>query len=282
MSGSPAASTLTTQLPPLDGSAVRIGLPVPLGQHAVQTSRDMAAARARTDFDPRKIHDVLRDGRLTLEDRQGVLQVVHADPLLKDWKKRALHVSREQLMALTHLGCRRLVQLSYQHGWDVYQLFEAMGAINVASPLTLHWLAFVPVIMGQGNAEQIDRWGDKAMSHQILGCYLQTELGHGTNVQALETTATFHPETDHFDLHCPTMTSTKWWAGGAGVTATHAVVQAQVHIRGRSYGPHLFFVALRNVHTGQLLPGIHAGDIGPKVLGALGGLDNGTWYCNMN
>jgi hypothetical protein len=30
--------------------------------------------------------------------------------------------------------------------------------------------------------------------------------GHGSNVQGLETTATFVPETDEFELHTPTLT----------------------------------------------------------------------------
>lgn len=43
----------------------------------------------------------------------------------------------------------------------------------------------------------------------IIGCYAQTELGHGSNVQGLETTATFDPATDEFVMHSPTVTSTK-------------------------------------------------------------------------
>jgi hypothetical protein len=44
---------------------------------------------------------------------------------------------------------------------------------------------------------------------QIIGCYAQTELGHGSNVQGLETTATFDPKTDEFIIHSPTLTSSK-------------------------------------------------------------------------
>jgi acyl-CoA oxidase len=113
------------------------------------------------------------------------------------------------------------------------------------------------------------------MNHNILGCYLQTELGHGTNVQALETTAIYEPETDTFDLHSPTLSSTKWWAGGSGTTATHGIVQAQLIIAGKRYGPHLFFTPLRSLKDGKLFDGIVAGDIGPKTYDAFAGLDNG-------
>lgn len=42
----------------------------------------------------------------------------------------------------------------------------------------------------------------------------QTELGHGTFVRGLETTATYDPKTKEFVLHSPTLTSYKWWPGG--------------------------------------------------------------------
>lgn len=44
--------------------------------------------------------------------------------------------------------------------------------------------------------------------------YSQTELGHGTFIRGLETTATYDPETKEFILNSPTLTSYKWWPGG--------------------------------------------------------------------
>lgn len=43
-------------------------------------------------------------------------------------------------------------------------------------------------------------------------------------------------------MHSPTLTSTKWWPGGMGKTATHAVVMARLILKGRDHGPHAFIV----------------------------------------
>jgi len=68
---------------------------------------------------------------------------------------------------------------------------------------------FVPAIKGLGTDEQQKKWLTLAYRMQIIGCYAQTELGHGSNVQGLETTATFDPKTDEFVIHSPTLTSSK-------------------------------------------------------------------------
>jgi hypothetical protein len=79
-------------------------------------------------------------------------------------------------------------------------------------------------------------------------CYLQTELGHGTNVSRLETTSTYIPETQEFEINSPSLTSTKWWIGALGKSATHGAVQAKLILpNGKDMGPHLFLVQLRSL-----------------------------------
>ena len=59
-----------------------------------------------------------------------------------------------------------------------------------------------------------------------MGCYAQTEMGHGTNVAGLETTATFDSSTDEFVIHTPSLSATKWWPGDLALFSTHAIVFA--------------------------------------------------------
>ena len=81
----------------------------------------------------------------------------------------------------------------------------------------------------------------------------------------------------------------KWWIGGLGRTADHAVVMAQLHTPdGKNgalvkRGPFPFVVPLRDVKTRELLPGRTIMDIGPKA--GYPATDNGallvsllTWF----
>ncbi|KAM7259932.1 hypothetical protein ACFE04_015673 [Oxalis oulophora] len=141
----------------------------------------------------------------------------------------------------------------------------------------LHWGMFVPVIKGQGTEEQQKKWLPLAYKMQIIGCYAQTELGHGSNVQGLETTATFDPQTDEFIIHSPTLTSSKWWPGGLGKVSTHAVVFARLITDGQDYGVHGFIVQLRSLDDHLPLPGVTVGDIGTKFgNGGYNTMDNGV------
>ncbi|KAG5564809.1 hypothetical protein RHGRI_000870 [Rhododendron griersonianum] len=141
----------------------------------------------------------------------------------------------------------------------------------------VHWGMFIPAIKGQGTEEQQQKWLPLAYKMQIIGCYAQTELGHGSNVQGLETTATFDPQTDEFIIHSPTLTSSKWWPGGLGKVATHAIAYALLIVGGREQGVHGFIVQLRSLEDHSPLPGMTVGDIGMKFgNGAYNAMDNGV------
>lgn len=145
----------------------------------------------------------------------------------------------------------------------------------------LHWGMFVPAIKGQGTEEQQEKWLPLAQKMQIIGCYAQTELGHGSNIQGLETTATFDSKTDEFVIHSPTLTSSKWWPGGLGKVSTHAVVYARLITDGQDHGVHGFIVQLRSLEDHLPLPGITVGDIGTKFgNGGYNTMDNGVLRFN--
>ncbi|KAL1492606.1 hypothetical protein ABEB36_010843 [Hypothenemus hampei] len=133
------------------------------------------------------------------------------------------------------------------------------------NPLTLHYVMFIPTIMGQGTFEQQAEWVQRAWQCDIIGTYAQTELGHGTFIRGLETTAIYDSKTEEFVLNSPTLTSYKWWPGGLGHSANYAVVVAQLYTNGKCHGIHPFIVQLRDDETHQPLPGIKIGEIGCKL-----------------
>ena len=85
-------------------------------------------------------------------------------------------------------------------------------------------------------------WLPKTLNHDIIGTYAQTELGHGSDVSRLETTATFDMKTDEFVMNSPTITSTKWWPGDMGLYCTHIICFARCIIDENDYGVMPFVV----------------------------------------
>ncbi|GAW04591.1 acyl- oxidase [Lentinula edodes] len=219
---------------------------------SAQTRLDMIKARKETSIDVVNVRQFIYNGREEWRRKEKLVEIVSKDPVF-DKSKREWMTRTEKYTRGHH---------------DRY--------ITIGRFLTNLPPSFEPVFLLQASQELLDKYGGVIASRGIFGCYLQTELGHGSNVAALETTASYIPQTKEFEIHSPTLTSSKWWIGALGKTATHGVVQAQLILPGGlNMGPHLFFVQLRSLDTHELLPGIIAGDIGPKSFHGFAATDNG-------
>ncbi len=110
----------------------------------------------------------------------------------------------------------------------------------------------------------------------LPGCFAMTEIGHGSNVRDIETTAVYDPTTQTFDLHSPTFAAGKNYIGNAGVHGKIATVFAQLQTGGESQGVHAFVVPIRD-DAGYPLPGVRLEDNGQKL--GMNGVDNGRiWF----
>lgn len=138
------------------------------------------------------------------------------------------------------------------------QVALATGALNNSHSI------FIGTVIGQGNDEQVNYWLPKILNFEITGSYAQTELGHGSNVRGLQTTAEYDSKTEQFVLNTPTLTSIKWWPGCLGKVATHCVLYAQLIIDGVEKGLSVFMIQIRDENH-LPLPGIKLGDLGNKV-----------------
>lgn len=110
-------------------------------------------------------------------------------------------------------------------------------------------------------------------SLRLLGGFAMTELGHGSDVSGLETTITYLPDTDEFEVHTPGPSATKAYIGNAAQDGTMMAVFGQLLVNGEGHGVHVVLVPVRDDH-GRTLPGVTLGDHGGK--GGLIGVDNGT------
>lgn len=110
---------------------------------------------------------------------------------------------------------------------------------------------FQPNIVSLCDEEQQARWLPLCRDWRMIGCYAQTELGHGSNIRALETTATFLPESKGGDkggswiINSPTLTSGKFWPGTLGRTANVRIVPELFRCDNFELYLRLWFVCLR-------------------------------------
>lgn len=108
------------------------------------------------------------------------------------------------------------------------------------------------------------------------GGFAMTELGHGSNVRDITTTATYDVATDEFVLHSPLPSSGKTYIGNAAQHAQNVTTFAQLVIGEKRHGVHAFVTPIRDTE-GNVLAGVTIEDNGLKE--GLNGVDNGKiWF----
>ncbi|MDX1881926.1 acyl-CoA dehydrogenase [Mycolicibacterium sp. 120270] len=149
----------------------------------------------------------------------------------------------------------------------------AMSDLSLMVKAGVQWGLFGGAIENLGTERHHKAYVKKIIDLELLGCFAMTETGHGSDVQALETTATYDPATQEFIIDSPTRTARKDYIGGAAETARVAAVFAQlITPDGVGHGVHCFIVPIRD-DEGNDLPGVTTSDCHYK--GGLPGVDNG-------
>ncbi|MGH3348681.1 MAG: acyl-CoA dehydrogenase family protein [Nocardioides sp.] len=147
----------------------------------------------------------------------------------------------------------------------------AFGDLSVLVKVGVQFGLFGGAILQLGTRPHHDAYLRDLISGRTMGCFAMTEVGHGSNVQALGTTATYDPDSQEFVLTTPDASSRKDWIGNAARHAELAVVFTQLEVGGTGHGVHALLVPLRR--GGEVLPGITIEDDGLKM--GLNGVDNG-------
>ncbi|WP_312678008.1 acyl-CoA dehydrogenase [Microbacterium sp.] len=139
----------------------------------------------------------------------------------------------------------------------------------------VQWGLFGSAIHQLGTKRHHDAWLRDVIELELPGAFAMTETGHGSDVAAIGTTATYDPETEEFVIHTPFRGAWKDYLGNAALHGKAATVFAQLITGGVNYGVHCFFVPIRD-DEGNFLPGVGGEDDGVK--GGLNGIDNGRLH----
>jgi len=150
------------------------------------------------------------------------------------------------------------------------ELVAADPSLQIKSGV--QWGLFGSAVLQLGTEQHHEKWLPGIMDLSIPGAFAMTEIGHGSDVAAVGTTATYDPDTEEFVINTPFRAATKEYLGNAALHGVAATVFAQLITNGVNHGVHCFYVPLRD-ENGQDLPGIGREDDGLK--GGLNGIDNG-------
>ncbi len=235
---------------------------------------DVAALSALLDG---KYAEVRRLVRKNLTEHAGVLE--DAEEMSRpEFRRRVLDVVLDMARTgQTALGFPAEYGGAADIGASV-AAFEtlALGDLSVLTKVGVQFGLFGGAILQLGTKAHHDAYLEDLVAGRLLGCFAMTETGHGSNVQALRTTATFDPETDEFVVVTPDDDARKDYIGNAALHARLAVVFAQLVVGGEARGVHALVVPLRDTR-GETLPGVRIEDCGPKI--GLNGVDNGRiWF----
>ena len=151
----------------------------------------------------------------------------------------------------------------------------AYGDLSVLVKIGVQFGLFGGAVQNLGTKHHHDAYLADLAAGRLLGCFAMTETGHGSNVQAIGTTATYDDHTQEFVIHTPDEASGKDYIGNAARHAEMAAVFAQLYVGGENRGVHCLLVPIRR--DDAVLPGVRIEDCGHKM--GLNGVDNGRiWF----
>ncbi|WP_395657015.1 acyl-CoA dehydrogenase family protein [Nocardioides sp.] len=151
----------------------------------------------------------------------------------------------------------------------------AYGDLSVLVKVGVQFGLFGGAILQLGSKHHHDAYLADLVSGRVMGCFAMTESGHGSNVQALGTVATYDPEAQEFVITTTREDARKDYIGNAAKHAEVAVVFAQLEVGGTSEGVHAFVVPIRD--GDEPCAGVRIEDDGRKM--GLNGVDNGRlWF----
>src|SRR6201995_6053172 len=104
----------------------------------------------------------------------------------------------------------------------------AMSDLSLMVKAGVQWGLFGGAVENLGTERHHEAYVPKIINLELRGCFAMTETGHGSDVQSLETTATYDAATEEFVIPSQTPNSPKDYIAVAAETATIAALFAQL------------------------------------------------------
>ncbi|KAN0021668.1 hypothetical protein ACTFIU_003812 [Dictyostelium citrinum] len=211
------------------------------------------------------------------------LQEIVKDPIfapkynmnVQEWRELTL----QRAMVIIKAGVISLAEFNR----DPMKYLISMEMLNLVDPslsvkLGVHFSLFGNAVLNLGTEKHHIKYIEDIDTWKLPGCFGMTELGHGSNVQGVETTATYDKTTQEFIINTPSDSAQKFWIGNAACHGQACSVFAQLYIDNVHHGVHVFIVPIRNA-DGSIAENVRIMDNGHKL--GLQGVDNGRiWFDN--
>jgi len=181
--------------------------------------------------------------------------------------------SANQLRDLLRTGLLKMTDLRDDPTWffEAHRIVAKSGnklGQGFWTRFTVQYNLFAGTVLAVGNPEQVESLATM-QNAQELGCFGLTEKFAGVSSgMVVETIAEFDLKTREFILNTPNQGSYKNWIS-QGFVADKSVVVADLHIGGKSFGPHAFLIDFRRVTAGgkkEVVGGIRLADMGRKTV----------------
>ncbi|KAJ6737175.1 ACYL-COENZYME A OXIDASE [Salix viminalis] len=215
------------------------------------------------------------------EIQEKIYEYFHARPELQTPLEISKDEHRElcwrQMYGLIKEAGIRPLKYVVEDPGKYFAIVEAAGAVDISLGIKLgvQYSLWGGSVINLGTKKHKDKYFEGIDSLDYPGCFAMTELHQGSNVQGLQTVATFDPITDEFIINTPSDGAIKWWIGNAAVHGKFASVFAKLMLPAQDakgvsdMGVHAFIVPLRDLKTHQELPGIEIHDCGHKYTSSL-------------
>ncbi|XP_027365510.1 acyl-coenzyme A oxidase 2, peroxisomal [Abrus precatorius] len=256
----------------------------PVSSGATKQLEMATCGRGKLSVDTKSLSNYMRGKHRELQEQ--VFAYFNANPHLQTPVEISKDEHRElcmkQLMGLVRDAGIRPLHYVLHDPAKYFAILEAVGSVDMSLGIKMgvQYSLWGGSVLNLGTEKHMDKYFDRIDNLDYPGCFAMTELHHGSNVQGLQTVATFDPITDEFIIDTPNDGAIKWWIGNAAVHGKFATVFARLKLptydtKGVSdLGVHAFIVPIRDMKTHQPLPGIEIHDCGHKV--GLNGVDNGA------